>query len=154
MQRSSNSGFHQRFTIPIFHFRRYRYKWPNPRGLVANVLDSSIVVSEFGLQSRYCVHFRTNTLGKRYELPYPTRYVLNRTAAFLLHWYWNTHEGWYAIIRRNQTRSNQTKQILLRWFCIIPWRNNAVLPLHWRYRSHFFVTLRQLYVLPPSTTRL
>ena len=35
-----------------------------PRVFVANALDCDIVVSEFELQSRYYVHFRTNTLGK------------------------------------------------------------------------------------------
>ena len=35
-----------------------------PRGVVANVLDCDIVVSEFKLPSRNYVCFRTNTLGK------------------------------------------------------------------------------------------
>ena len=34
------------------------------RGIVANVLDCKIVVKEFELQSRYYVHFHTNSLGK------------------------------------------------------------------------------------------
>ena len=34
------------------------------RGVMINVLDYGFVVSEFELQSRYYVHFRTNTLGK------------------------------------------------------------------------------------------
>ena len=34
---------------------------------MAKVLDREIVVREFELQSRYHVHFRTNTLEKRYE---------------------------------------------------------------------------------------
>ena len=34
------------------------------RGVVANVLNCDIVVSEFKLQSRYYVHLRTNILGK------------------------------------------------------------------------------------------
>ena len=34
------------------------------RGGMAKSLDCGIVVSEFALQSRYYVHFRTNTLGK------------------------------------------------------------------------------------------
>ena len=45
----------------------YRYDILNrvgPRGLVANVSDYNIVVSEFELQSRYYVHFRTIPLGK------------------------------------------------------------------------------------------
>ena len=36
----------------------------NRGGVVANVLDCDIEVSEFKLQSRYFVHFRTNNLGK------------------------------------------------------------------------------------------
>ena len=35
-----------------------------PRGVMVNVMDCGIVVSEFVLQSRYYVHFRANTLGK------------------------------------------------------------------------------------------
>ena len=31
--------------------------------VVSNLLDCSIVLSEFELKSRYYVHFRTNTLG-------------------------------------------------------------------------------------------
>ena len=34
-----------------------------PRSLVVKVQDCGILVSEFELQSRYYVHFRTNTLG-------------------------------------------------------------------------------------------
>ena len=42
----------------------------NPRGVVANVLDCDIVVSEFELLSRYYVHFRTNALGKGMNFTY------------------------------------------------------------------------------------
>ena len=35
-----------------------------PHGVVAKVLDYSVVVNEFDHQNRYYVHFRTNTLGK------------------------------------------------------------------------------------------
>ena len=35
-----------------------------PRGVEANVLDRSLEVNEFELQSRYCSHFRTNTFEK------------------------------------------------------------------------------------------
>ena len=38
-------------------------KW-SLRGVIANVLNCDIVVSEFGLQSRYYFHFYINTLGK------------------------------------------------------------------------------------------
>ncbi len=35
-----------------------------PRGVMVKAMDCGIVVCEFELQSRYYVHFRTNTLGK------------------------------------------------------------------------------------------
>ena len=47
------------------------------RGVAANELDCGIVVRVFELQSRYYVHFRTNTLGKRYEPPNLYSYGLN-----------------------------------------------------------------------------
>ena len=34
------------------------------RGVMVKAMDCGIVVSEFELQSRYYVHFRTKTLGK------------------------------------------------------------------------------------------
>ena len=39
-------------------------------GVMAKVLDYDLEVSEFELQSRYYVDFRTNTLGKDVEHPY------------------------------------------------------------------------------------
>ena len=36
--------------------------WGCPRGIMIKALDCGTVVSEFELQSRYYVHFRTNTL--------------------------------------------------------------------------------------------
>ena len=35
-----------------------------PRGVMVKAMDGGIVVSEFVLQSRYYVYFRTDTLGK------------------------------------------------------------------------------------------
>ena len=35
-----------------------------PHGVMVKALNCEIVVSEFALQSRYYVYFRTNTLGK------------------------------------------------------------------------------------------
>ena len=35
-----------------------------PRGEMVKAVDCEIVVSEFVIQSRYYVYFRTNTLGK------------------------------------------------------------------------------------------
>ena len=36
----------------------------SPRGVMVKAQDCGIVASEFELQLRYYVHFRTNTLGK------------------------------------------------------------------------------------------
>ena len=47
--------------LPFSHLDRYR---GCPRGVMVKAMDSRIVVREFVLQSRYCVHFRENTLGK------------------------------------------------------------------------------------------
>ena len=35
-----------------------------PRGVMVKALGGGFVVREFEHQSRYCAHFRTNTLGK------------------------------------------------------------------------------------------
>ena len=40
----------------------------SPYGVVANVLDSDLVVSEFEFQSRYYIHFRTSALEKGMNL--------------------------------------------------------------------------------------
>ena len=37
-------------------------------GVVANIMDCDVVVSKFEFQSLYCIHFRTNTLGKDMDL--------------------------------------------------------------------------------------
>ena len=42
--------------------KSYRGVWP--RGVMVKATDCGIVLSEFELQSRYYVHFRTNILGK------------------------------------------------------------------------------------------
>ena len=39
-------------------------QWGCPRGVMVKTMDSGFLVSEFELQSRYCVHFRENTQGK------------------------------------------------------------------------------------------
>ena len=39
-----------------------KYQIGSSRGVVANMRDGNIVVSEFELQSRSYIHFRTNTL--------------------------------------------------------------------------------------------
>ena len=45
--------------------RHWRYLLRGrPRGVMVKAMNCGIVVREFILQSRYYVHFRTNTLGK------------------------------------------------------------------------------------------
>ena len=58
----------------------------------------------FEVQSRYYVHFWTNTLGKSMNSRIPASYGLNSIIIVLLQrWFWHyiTHEGRYAI---NQTK--------------------------------------------------
>ena len=51
--------------ILLFNSRYWiKWYWGCPRGVMVKVMDCGIVVSEFELQSRYYVYFRTNTLGK------------------------------------------------------------------------------------------
>ena len=56
----------------------------NSSGLVANVLDYDIVVSEFEFQLRYYVYFRTNILGKNRE---PLFIPTDRLNSWLLFFY-------------------------------------------------------------------
>ena len=59
----------------------YIYIGGSFRGVVANVLDSDIVVSKFEFQS---VHFPTNAPWQRYEPLYPPIYGLNSTTIIIL----------------------------------------------------------------------
>ena len=56
---------------------------PNTHGVMAKVLDCSLEISEFELQSIYYVPFRTNTLGKNIKLLYTPNSVLNGITAVL-----------------------------------------------------------------------
>ena len=59
----------------------------NSRGIVANVLDCDIVVSEFEHHSPYYVHFRTNTLGEGVNPLITPSYGLNSvTTVFKQEW--------------------------------------------------------------------
>ena len=51
-------------------------------GVVINVLDGDIIVSEFNLQSRYVIHFWANTLDKVVNILIPphTSYILNSSS--------------------------------------------------------------------------
>ncbi len=51
---------------------------------MVKAMECGIVESEFELQSRYYVHFRTNALGKDIEPLYPSSYGLNSTTTVLL----------------------------------------------------------------------
>ena len=53
-----------------------------PRGVIVKAMDYGIVVREFILLPRYYAHFRANTPGERYVLPYPLSYGSNSTT----HW--------------------------------------------------------------------
>ena len=46
----------------LFHFNTSGLACP--RGIIVKAMDCGIVVREFVLQLRYCVHFRANTLEK------------------------------------------------------------------------------------------
>ena len=75
----------QLFPFYNYHlFAQNRLMGGGPRGVMVKAMDCGIVVSEFILQSRYCVHFWTNTLGKGVNLPYPPSYGLNSTTTVLL----------------------------------------------------------------------
>ena len=65
------------FADKLYVLRKSREKWLDlikgciydklsgcPRGVMLKAMDCGTVVSEFVLQSRYYVHFRTNTFGK------------------------------------------------------------------------------------------
>ena len=48
----------------VVHFGLLLVTSGSLRGLIAKVLDSDLEISEFELQSRCYIDFRTNTLGK------------------------------------------------------------------------------------------
>ena len=61
---NQNSFCYTRHGISGLYGTEHRYRRGCPRGVMVKAMDCGIVVSEFVLQSRYYVHFRTNTLGK------------------------------------------------------------------------------------------
>ena len=88
---NSNSSFHitenckQDLLYSVLHMEFFLYltRWVCPRGVMVKAMDCEIVVSEFVLQSRYYVHFWTNSPWERYEPPYPPSYGLNSTTTIL-----------------------------------------------------------------------
>ena len=59
--------------LPGFCFRFFH--WGTPCGVMAKVLDCGLEESEFELQSRYNVHFETNTIGTSMKPLYPKLWV-------------------------------------------------------------------------------
>ena len=59
----------------------------SPIGIVANVLNCNIMLSEFKLWSHYYVYFQTNTLGKGINLFIPL-YVIKWRNQTSQHSYW------------------------------------------------------------------
>ena len=65
------------------------------RGVMLKAQHNGIVVSEFELQSRYYVHFLTNTIGESYEPSYLPSYELNSPTTVLLEgWIWHWVTSW------------------------------------------------------------
>ena len=52
------------FNAKVVSVEKQLLRWGYPRGVMVKAMDCGIVVREFVLQSRYYVHFRSNTLGK------------------------------------------------------------------------------------------
>ena len=73
---------------------------------MARVLDCGLEKSEFEFKSNYNLQFRTNTLGKCMNPFISLIYGLNTIVVLLqgLLWHWITHDSWYAIKHRNQTK--------------------------------------------------
>ena len=53
------------------------------RGVMFKAVNYGVLVNEFELQSYYYVHFRTNTVEKSMNPPYPRNYGLNTPLPFL-----------------------------------------------------------------------
>ena len=62
------------YSLPFLLFHSFCISY---LGIVTNMLECSIVVSNFKLQLYYYIHFQTNTLEKRYESPNSSSYGLN-----------------------------------------------------------------------------
>ena len=72
---------------------------------MVKAMDCGVVVREFVLQSRYYIHFRTNTLGKGMNpliLP-----AMGEIAPLLFS---EPKKSWYAIKQRNQTTTKKIKE--------------------------------------------
>ena len=98
--------------------------------------DWRMVVSEFELQSRCYVYFRTNTIGKGMKPPYPPSRCLSSVATVLLQgclWHEITYQGWYAIIQKKTTKKQQPSITSLVLFVVVFWV--------WHFVWHLMVKL-------------
>ena len=85
----------------------------SPHGIMVKMLDCSLNVKEFVLQSHSYIHFQTNTLGKGMNPLYPSSYGLNSITAVLLQGWLCHHEGWdviniYIYIERERERESHS----------------------------------------------
>ena len=80
------------------------------------MLAWEIVESKFKIQSHFYFYFSTNIVGKSIESP-PNYGLISGTTVQLQGWirYWITHEGWYIIKQRNQTKPNLECHCLSNW---------------------------------------
>ena len=126
-------------------FMNSLYNISQYHGVVVNELYCDIVECEFELQSRYYVHYHTNTLGNG-TTPPP---VMGYCSITVLGWLWHEiiHEGWYAIKQRNQTYS-QSHSIQWCWLLTFDelWEIVSLLICFW-IKWHYFLTL--LFTSPP-----
>ena len=91
-------------------------------------MDCRIVVSEFVLQSRYYVHFRTNTIGKGMNPLYPASCGLNSTTTVLLRLL--TLNNLQRLICHKTKKPNQTKRntsfIIIHWVSLYGFKRSAM----------------------------
>ena len=93
------------WSICSYRFIFHQCNLGNLRGVVDNLVDYDIIVSEFELQSCYYVYFGTNALWKGMKRILP-KYGLNSITPVLLQgclWHYINREDWYTIKQRIQT---------------------------------------------------
>ena len=86
--------------------------WRSLCGIVANVLDCDIAVSDFELCSHYYIHLLTNSLRKQWPLP---RLLVKSTTTILRQrfpWHLITHKGCYMMKKKPQFR---TEHVWFAW---------------------------------------
>ena len=122
------------------------------RGVVDNLLDCDIVVSEFEPQLQYSVHFQTNRFRKGMSHLSPTNGLNSTITVLLQRWLWHyiTHERRYAIKQRDKTHINVTIYLSANkftsvWFIFLSIGD----PVGWSWRIYRLLLCRG--VRPPHT---